>query len=65
MTAPVVSGSRRVRASERAISAAIRAMQNAGLPVGKLLITGSQVEIYCGGVEATAAEKEDEGLGKW
>ena len=56
---------KRVRASEPAIRAALTALRNAGLPVGKVCINGGQVEIHCSSVEAPAAAQNDEGLKEW
>lgn len=56
---------RRVRASETAIRAALKAIQDAGLPVEKLCVNGGQVEIHCGSVENRPAPKNDGGLEKW
>ncbi|MBN9073965.1 MAG: hypothetical protein J0H34_20685 [Rhizobiales bacterium] len=55
----------RVRASERAITAALKAMRAAGLSVQKLCVTGAQVEIHAGSVEAVPDGKNDDGLEEW
>lgn len=57
--------STRVRASEKAIRAALNAIQGAGLPVGKVCISGAKVEIHCGPVESATAPEKDEGLEEW
>lgn len=56
---------KRVRASERALRVAIKAIQDAGLSVDKLLITGAQIEIRCGTVEGGRDDHDDGGLEKW
>jgi hypothetical protein len=55
----------RIRASEKAIRAALRAIQDAGLPVDKVCVNGSQVEIHCLAVEETKPTKNDGGLKSW
>lgn len=65
MTAQQRVEGKRVRASERAIRAALKAIQASGMSVDKLLITGGQVEIQCGGVEGGKRDHEDTGLEKW
>lgn len=55
----------RVRASEKAVTVALKALQNAGLSVDRLCISGGQIEIHCGSVEATVATKKDGGLKDW
>lgn len=67
MTAPalVTSGPKRVRASDRALRIALKAIQDAGLPVDKLLISGGQIEIHCGTVEGKPTSKKDGGLKQW
>lgn len=54
----------RVRASERAITAALNAMRAAGLSVKKLCVTGAQVEIHAGAVDADEPAEND-GLEEW
>ena len=60
---------RRVRASESAIAAAIRAATKAGLTVDKMCITGSRVDIHMAsrgpGVETGNDLKNDDGLEQW
>lgn len=56
---------KRVRASERAIRAALKALQASGMSVDKLLITGGQVEIRCAHIEGKNDDHDDGGLEKW
>jgi len=56
---------RRTRASERAISIALRAAKDAGLVVDKLRIDGGQVEIHFVGVDQKAPAKNHGGLKDW
>lgn len=63
MTTP--ANSKRIRASERAILVAIKAIQSAGLSVDKLLINGAQVEIRCTSVEGDRDDRDDAGLKQW
>jgi hypothetical protein len=65
MTTPQRVEGRRVRASERAIRAALKAIQASGMSVDKLLITGGQVEIRCASVEGSTHDQDDGGLEKW
>lgn len=57
--------STRVRASERAITAALKAMRQAGFSVKKLCVTGAQVEIHAGSVEAEEPVENDGRLKPW
>lgn len=57
--------SSRVRASERAVTIALKALKSAGLSVDKLCIAGGQIEIHCGGVEPKTPTEEDDGLEPW
>lgn len=57
--------STRVRASERAIKAALNAIRGAGLAVHKVCVTGGQVEIHCGSVEGGTTNAKGNGLEKW
>lgn len=59
------SPSKRIRASESAIRAALKAIQDAGLPVDKVCISGGQVEIHCRSVEDAKSAENDGGLKKW
>ncbi|HLP70437.1 MAG TPA: hypothetical protein VK181_23265 [Rhizobium sp.] len=59
------SASTRVRASERAITAALNAIIAAGLPVEKLCISGGKVEIHVTGVEGASAPKKHKGPKDW
>jgi hypothetical protein len=56
---------KRVRASERALRIALKAMADAGLSVDKLCVTGAQIEIHCGVVEAKPVPKNHGGLKQW
>lgn len=56
---------KRVRASERAITAALNAIKAAGLPVEKLCVNGGQVEIVIHGVEAEQEDENHGGLKDW
>jgi len=64
VTTPAL-GSKRVRASERAIRVAIKAIHDSGLSVDRLLINGAQVEIRCASVEGERDDHDDGGLEKW
>ncbi len=55
----------RVRASERAVTAALKAIQAVGLPVDKVCINGGQVEIHTRGVEHETQPENDGGLEQW
>lgn len=55
----------RVRASEKAIRAALKAIQDAGLPVDKVCVSGAQIEIHCGHIESGEPGKKDDGLEQW
>jgi len=65
MTASPQISQKRVRASERALRVAFKAMKDSGLSVDKLLINGGQIEIHCAGIERAGADHENEGLEKW
>lgn len=65
MSPSAASNTKRVRASERALRVTLQAMKDAGLAVDKVCITGAQIEIHCGGVEAPVAEKNDGGPEDW
>ncbi|KEC73191.1 hypothetical protein RLPCCGM1_c1307 [Rhizobium leguminosarum bv. phaseoli CCGM1] len=65
MTAQERMEGKRVRASERAIRAALKAIQASGMSVDKLLITGGQIEIRCTSVEGSTRDQDDESLEKW
>lgn len=64
MNKAVAPKATRVRASEKAIRAALRAIKDAGLPVDKVCVSGGQVEIHCSLVERETQEN-DGGLEKW
>jgi hypothetical protein len=55
----------RIRASETAIKAALKAIRDAGLSVERVCVTGGQVEIHCGPVEGDIAREKDGGLEEW
>lgn len=59
------SGSRRVRASERALRIALKAVQDAGLPVDRVSVSGGQIEIHCGGIVEGKQKKNDGRLKQW
>lgn len=66
MTAPALAQpAKRVRASERALRIALKAIQDAGLPVDKLCVTGGQIEIHCGHVDDAAPSPDHGGLKDW
>lgn len=63
---------KRVRASEAAVSAVLRAMAANGIAVGKICIVGGQVEIHCAGEPdkpndpyALTPEEKARGLKAW
>ena len=62
---PITERQTRVRASASAISAALKAIQDAGLPVEKVCVTGGKVEIHCAPVDGAARPENDEGLKQW
>lgn len=66
MSSPVQSKkTTRTRTSESALRIAMKVMQDQGLTISKLIVTGGQVEIVCGiPGEDTAAERDD-GLKSW
>lgn len=55
----------RVRASEVAIKAALKAIQEAGIPVDKVCVNGGSVEIHCGQIDGARAPEKDAGLDEW
>lgn len=59
------SSGKRVRASERALRIALKAIQDAGLPVDKVCVSGGQIEIHCGGIEEAKPKKNDGRLKQW
>lgn len=68
MTSPALVShepKRRTRASERAISIALKAAKDAGLVVDKLSVIGGQVEIHFAGVDQKPSAKNYGGLDKW
>lgn len=66
MTTPSThEATKRVRASERAVTVALLAMKAAGLSVDRLCISGGQVEIHCGSVETKPEPKNHGGLKDW
>jgi|HigsolmetaAR201D_1030396.scaffolds.fasta_scaffold24669_2 hypothetical protein len=56
---------KRVRASENAIRAALKAIQDTGLPVEKVCVTGGMVEIHCAPIEIAGSREKDGGLKDW
>ncbi len=56
---------KRVRASEHALTTALKAMQACGLPVGKVCINGGRIEIHTAGDDCVEAEEDNGGLEKW
>lgn len=68
MTTPALVqliGAKRVRASDRALRIALKAIQDAGLPVDKVCVSGGQIEIHCGAIEGKPARKKNGGLKEW
>ncbi|MDQ0319992.1 hypothetical protein QO002_002130 [Pararhizobium capsulatum DSM 1112] len=66
MTAPALfQPAKRVRASERALRIALRVVQDTGLSVEKLCITGGQIEIHCGRVDAEKPSPDHGGPEDW
>lgn len=66
MTAPAsIQLPKRVRASERALRIALKVVRETGLPVEKLCVTGGQIEIHCGHVDAAAPSPDHGGLKDW
>lgn len=67
MTAPALvrSEHRRVRASERALRIALKAIQDSGLPVDKVCVSGGQIEIHCRPVEGDDQPKNHGGPKDW
>lgn len=55
----------RVRASEAAIKAALKAIRETGISVEKVCVTGGQIEIHCGQVDGAEPAEKDDGLEKW
>jgi hypothetical protein len=61
-----IMGSPRVRASERAVKVAIKAMQNSGLQVSKLVVVGATIEVHAVvPAEITSTATEPPGLKDW
>ena len=66
MTTPaVLHQTKRVRASERAVRIALKVIQETGLPVEKLCVTGGQIEIHCGHVDEAAPSPDHGGPEDW
>jgi hypothetical protein len=61
MTAPA----KRTRTSDRALRIALKAIQDAGLPVEKVLINGAQIEIQCAHIAEEQAQPKDRRLKAW
>lgn len=55
----------RVRTSEKAIRSALKAIQDAGLPVDKVCVSGGLIEIHCRSVAGDRPENKDSGLEEW
>lgn len=55
----------RIRTSEKAIRAALKAVQDAGLSVDKVCVTGAQIEIHCGSVVNEEPPENDGRLKQW
>ena len=55
----------RIRASETAIKAALKALRESGLHVEKVCVTGGQVEIHCAPVAGAGPAENDDGLEQW
>jgi len=53
----------RLRASKNTVAMTLKALQDAGVPIAKVLIEGSRIEIVCGG--AAGALEVDDGLESW
>jgi hypothetical protein len=56
---------KRVRASERALRIALKVVQDSGLSVEKVCVTGGQIEIHCGHVEGQQPSPDHGGLKDW
>ncbi len=56
---------KRVRASERALRIALKVVQDSGLSVEKLCVTGGQIEIHCGHVEGHEPSPDHGGPEDW
>lgn len=56
---------KRVRASEAAVSAVLRAMAANGIAVGKICVVGGQVEIHCGAPTKDAGSGREDGTKSW
>ncbi len=72
MTAPASQDGRtatnprsRTRVSERALTVTLKAMQEAGMPVDRVCITGGQIEIHCTPIAGETRKANDGGLEKW
>lgn len=63
--AALTIGTKRLRASRAAISAALQAIKASGLPVDKVCVIGGQVEIHCGQVEGSIGAEKDGSLEQW
>jgi hypothetical protein len=56
---------KRIRASEHALTTALKAMQACGLSVGKVCINGGRIEIHCAGDDVAEPEEDNGGLKDW
>lgn len=66
MTAPALAQTaKRVRASERALRIALKVIQETGLPVEKLCVTGGQIEIHCGHIDEARPSPDHGGPEDW
>jgi len=66
MTAPALAQTaKRVRASERALRIALKVIQETGLPVEKLCVTGGQIEIHCGHIDEATPSPDHGGPEDW
>ncbi|MFN7093267.1 MAG: hypothetical protein ACK4P4_22280 [Allorhizobium sp.] len=69
MTAPALPTAipkpKRIRASDHALRIALKAVQDAGLPVDKVCVTGGQIEIHCRPIDAGTEAANDRGLKEW
>lgn len=65
MTSEATSKHKRVRASESALTVALKVLRDQGLAVDKLLIKGGQFELHIGGIEGDGEQTTDRGLEEW
>ncbi len=55
----------RNRVSERALTLTLKAMQEAGMPVDRVCITGGQVEIHCAPIAEETRKAKHGGPKDW